>query len=135
MLSAVNANVNDTPVWESDDNHYDIREHWTIPSDGIGDCEDYALMKRKILIDDGVSTNLLRLATAYLPDGALHTVLIVVTDGGDYILDSVTRDIRDWNETSLPGSNAKALPMFVAGLPPTLYPRMHPCRWLQLTTF
>lgn len=100
-LSRINAGVNDTLIWRSDFDHYDIREYWTIPADGVGDCEDYALMKRKLLMEEGVSANALRLAKAFLPDGDLHLVLVVATDAGDYVLDSADRDIRAWNETRL----------------------------------
>ena len=30
--------------------HYGIADYWTLPTDGKGDCEDYALLKRHELI-------------------------------------------------------------------------------------
>jgi len=34
--------------------HYGRVDYWTIPKDGYGDCEDYALTKRKDLLDAGL---------------------------------------------------------------------------------
>ena len=45
----VNAHVE--PV--SDMDHWGLVDRWDYPSDGRGDCEDYALLKRKMLIDMG----------------------------------------------------------------------------------
>jgi hypothetical protein len=33
--------------------HWGVIEQWDYPADGKGDCEDYALFKRKILVDEG----------------------------------------------------------------------------------
>ncbi|MGH6869761.1 MAG: transglutaminase-like cysteine peptidase, partial [Methylocella sp.] len=45
----VNAHVK--PV--SDMEHWGVIDQWDYPADGKGDCEDYALFKRKILINEG----------------------------------------------------------------------------------
>ncbi len=45
----VNAHVK--PV--SDIEHWGVIDQWDYPADGKGDCEDYALFKRKILIGEG----------------------------------------------------------------------------------
>src|SRR5258708_6494345 len=42
-LAAINTRVNDA-IWpEDDERRYNRAEFWTIPTDGYGDCEDYAL--------------------------------------------------------------------------------------------
>jgi predicted transglutaminase-like cysteine proteinase len=45
----VNAHVK--PV--SDMEHWGVIDQWDYPADGKGDCADYALFKRKILMDEG----------------------------------------------------------------------------------
>lgn len=60
-IKKVNANVNDA-IWPEDDlRHYGRAEYWNIPTDGYGDCEDYALTKRKALIDQGFPSKLFAL--------------------------------------------------------------------------
>jgi predicted transglutaminase-like cysteine proteinase len=45
----VNAHVEPVP----DIDHWGVIDQWDYPSDRKGDCEDYALFKRKILMDQG----------------------------------------------------------------------------------
>jgi predicted transglutaminase-like cysteine proteinase len=64
-----------------------------------GDCEDYALAKRRALIAQGWAGSNLILAVAKLPNGILHTVLVARTEGGDLVLDNLTNELRAWNVT------------------------------------
>ncbi|TVP72671.1 MAG: hypothetical protein EA339_05925 [Rhodobacteraceae bacterium] len=64
-----------------------------------GDCEDYALQKRKELIDMGWPTRLLRIAITRTGDGTLHAVLLVKIDGTDYALDNLTSQVLPWYQT------------------------------------
>ena len=98
-LNSVNHAVNTAIKPESDAAHYGRDEFWTIPTDGIGDCEDYALSKRKALLDAGVPASALRLAVVYSLKTALHAVLTVATDKGDLVLDNVGDAIKVWNAT------------------------------------
>ena len=75
--------------------------YWTTPTDGLGDCEDYALSKRKALGEAGLSRRALRLGVVRLVSGKAHAVLVVVTDRGDYVLDNRTDATPPWNETKL----------------------------------
>lgn len=59
-----------------------------------GDCEDYALAKRELLVRAGVPSEALRLATGYLSNGDYHAVLVVRTDRGDLVLDNLRTDVR-----------------------------------------
>lgn len=97
LLQAVNHNVNDSMWPETDQAHYGRAEYWTIPTDGYGDCEDYALTKRKQLSDLGLPSAALRLAVVYSPQSLTHAVLTVATDRGDFVLDNLSGDIRPWN--------------------------------------
>jgi predicted transglutaminase-like cysteine proteinase len=98
-LNRINRSVNDS-IWPQDDIvHYGRAEYWTIPNDGYGDCDDYAVTKRKALIDAGFPASALRLAVVETPRTARHAVLTVATDKGDYVLDSLRNDIVSWNAT------------------------------------
>lgn len=98
-LNRVNRTVN-AAIWPEDDIvHYGRAEYWTIPTDGYGDCDDYAVTKRKDLIDAGFPAPALRLAVVDTPRDVRHAVLTVSTDKGDYVLDSLRNDILPWNAT------------------------------------
>jgi predicted transglutaminase-like cysteine proteinase len=99
QLRTVNGQVNDS-IWPEDDvRHYGRNEFWTIPTDGYGDCEDYALTKRKALLAMGLPEGALRVAVVYSVASGRHAVLTVATDKGDYVLDNMVTDVRPWNET------------------------------------
>ncbi len=98
-LAKVNSDVN-AAIWPEDDSrHYGRVEYWTIPSDGYGDCEDYALTKRKNLAGLGLPLSALRIAVVVTPSEVRHAVLTVVTDKGDFVLDNLTNDILPWDQT------------------------------------
>ena len=73
-------------------------EVWSYPN-GKGDCEDYVLMKRRLLMRAGIPENNLPITVVRQADGSGHAVLTVVTDRGDFVLDNLRGDIRLWNET------------------------------------
>lgn len=73
-------------------------ERWVYPT-VAGDCEDYALAKRRALTDAGWRTSVLLLSVVSQLNGEGHAVLLVRTDRGDLILDNQDEDIRRWNET------------------------------------
>ncbi len=95
----VNRKVN-ADVWAvSDMKHYGREEYWTLPTDGYGDCEDFALLKRKILAEAGLPEAALRIAVVQTPRDVRHAVLTVVTDRGDFVLDNMNDDVLAWNRT------------------------------------
>jgi hypothetical protein len=55
-LVKVNHWVNETVKPMTDMDHWGVIEKWSLPTDGYGDCEDYVLLKRKMLIDAGCGT-------------------------------------------------------------------------------
>ena len=95
-LRGVNDLINATTTPEGDREHFGRGEYWSIVRDGFGDCEDYALTKRKNLIEQGVPSRLLRLAIVRTPHGERHAVLTVATDKGDYVLDNLRPAILPW---------------------------------------
>ncbi len=66
-----------------------------------GDCEDYALTKRRRLIHAGFSPAALRIAVARTWSGEGHAVLVVRTDRGDVVLDNRFDQIKRWNATDM----------------------------------
>lgn len=63
----------------------------------IGDCNEYALAKRSQLLDLKFPASALLLAVAVVPSGEAHLVLVVVTDQGDFVLDSLRRHVVRWD--------------------------------------
>lgn len=86
-LVEVNQIVNTEVRYRSDPDQYGLKEYWNIPLN-YGDCEDYALKKRQLLIDRGVRPDNLKLATCWTETGEYHAVLIVSLLDGDYVLDN-----------------------------------------------
>lgn len=66
-----------------------------------GDCEDFALTKRRRLVELGWSPRALRIAVAYTRSGEGHAVLVVSTSNGDLVLDNRTSQIKKWHRTDL----------------------------------
>jgi predicted transglutaminase-like cysteine proteinase len=99
LLRAVNAAVNNAVADETDRNLYGQEDVWSLPVGGKGDCEDLALLKRKRLIEQGWPSSALLMTIVTTPSGEGHAVLTVVTDQGDYVLDSRTSAVSLWTET------------------------------------
>ncbi|MDC9824522.1 transglutaminase-like cysteine peptidase [Devosia sp. ZB163] len=98
QLVDVNNLVNTAIVPVTDQDYYQVSEYWTYP-DGYGDCEDFALAKRKALIDAGWNPSTLLMTVVRQPNGEGHAVLMVRTDRGDLVLDNQDGRILLWNET------------------------------------
>ena len=99
-LDEVNRRVNRAISPERDIEHYGVEDYWTIPKDGRGDCEDYALLKRHLLIAMGWSTSDLLMTAVGLENGEGHAVLTARTPAGDLILDNRAREIKIWYQTN-----------------------------------
>lgn len=99
QLVSVNAHYNQTIIPATDKDLYQVEEFWTYPTSGYGDCEDYALAKRRALIEAGWHPSTLMIAVVRQQDGSGHAVLIARTDRGDLVLDNQESLIRVWNET------------------------------------
>lgn len=98
VLDTVNRSVN-RAIWpEDDERHYGVAEYWDIPKDGYGNCHDYALTKRKELIDAGLPERALRVAIVVTPRENRHAVLTVTTDRGDFVLDNLSDNVKAWQD-------------------------------------
>jgi len=96
-LQALTVSINKAVKPKSDLQLYGQDEYWTYPVDA-GDCEDYALAKRRVLMGDGVSAANLLLTVLRRPNGEGHAVLTVRTTIGDVILDNLTDSVLNWDE-------------------------------------
>ncbi|NJR14063.1 MAG: transglutaminase-like cysteine peptidase [Phyllobacteriaceae bacterium] len=75
-----------------------VEEIWSYPTVS-GDCEDYVLLKRRLLIQAGIAEANLLITVVRQADGSGHAVLTVVTSQGEYVLDNLRGEVRAWNET------------------------------------
>jgi predicted transglutaminase-like cysteine proteinase len=98
-LVSVNRYVNDTIKPMTDLEHWGTVEKWSYPDDGYGDCEDYALLKRRLLIRAGWPREALLLTVVRDRRDEGHAVLTVKTDRGEFILDNQVGEVLPWFET------------------------------------
>jgi predicted transglutaminase-like cysteine proteinase len=92
-LRQVNGHVNSTIVEVSDMEQYGREDVWTLPVSGKGDCEDFALLKRKLLMARGWPASALSIAVGVTSAGETHAVLAVATQEGTLVLDNLTSAI------------------------------------------
>ena len=99
-LERVNLWVNTHVKPMTDLDHWGVVERWNYPDDGHGDCEDYVLQKRRMLMQEGWPREALLITVVRDQHGDGHAILTVKTDKGEYILDNETNDILLWSDTS-----------------------------------
>jgi predicted transglutaminase-like cysteine proteinase len=98
-IVSINRRVNTTIRPLTDQDHWGVPDSWDLPNDGAGDCEDYQLLKRKLLIETGLPRRALRMTVVIDEKREGHAVLMVRTDRGDFILDNKTNAVLPWNQT------------------------------------
>jgi predicted transglutaminase-like cysteine proteinase len=91
----VNANI--WPITDQD--HWGVVERWNYPDDGYGDCEDYVLEKRRMLMEAGWPRSALLITVVRDQHGDGHAVLTVETNKGEFILDNQRNDVLLWSQT------------------------------------
>jgi predicted transglutaminase-like cysteine proteinase len=97
-LLKVNYTANSTIEPLTDQEIYGVEERWVIPTT-VGDCEDYVLLKQKMLIQRGFSPADLLITVVLQPNGDGHAVLVVRTDRGDFVLDNMRNKVLLWSDT------------------------------------
>src|SRR5690348_7862442 len=98
-MERVNRYVNDHIKPMTDLDHYGVVEKWAYPDDGYGDCEDYVLLKRKMLMQAGWPQSALLITVVRDKKGDGHAVLTVKTNRGEFVLDNQVGEILAWNKT------------------------------------
>jgi len=96
----INKLVNEQIKPMTDLEHWGVVERWSYPDDGYGDCEDYVLLKRRMLMQAGWPRQALLITVVRDQKGEGHAVLTVKTDKGEFILDNQEEQILLWSETS-----------------------------------
>lgn len=95
----INDVVNNAIAPRTDSEIWGVEEYWSYPTNGYGDCEDYALEKRRRLMNAGVPASNLLITVVRQPNGDGHAVLTINTARGDFILDNLEPRILAWEET------------------------------------
>lgn len=98
QLRTVNREVN-LHTYKADLKRYLQEDFWTRIDENGGDCEDYALEKRKRLLDLGWPLSCLKLCVCRVEGGG-HCVLTVDTDRGTYVLDNLLYNVTPWEQLS-----------------------------------
>jgi predicted transglutaminase-like cysteine proteinase len=98
-LLRINKWVNDSIKPVTDLEHWGVVERWNYPDDGQGDCEDYVLLKRRMLMQAGWPRQALLVTVVRDKRGDGHAVLTVKTDRGEFILDNQNEAVLLWSDT------------------------------------
>jgi predicted transglutaminase-like cysteine proteinase len=97
-IEKVNDAVNTDVAPVTDLELYGQPEVWAYPS-GKGDCEDYVLLKRRLLVARGFPESTLLITVVRDENNEGHAVLTVRTDRGDLVLDNKRREVMRWADT------------------------------------
>jgi predicted transglutaminase-like cysteine proteinase len=97
-LDTINRKVNREIAPATDMEIYGQAEYWTIPTTR-GDCEDYALLKRKRLMARGWPASALLMTVVRDEKGEGHAVLTARTLQGDFVLDNKVDEVKAWHRT------------------------------------
>ena len=95
----VNDWVNQTVKPMTDLDHWGVVERWNFGEDGYGDCEDYVLLKRRMLIKAGWPREALLITVVRDKNGDGHAVLTVKTNRGEFALDNQEAKVLAWDKT------------------------------------
>ena len=98
-IEQVNRTVNQSIESVTDMDHWGVVDRWDYPLDGKGDCEDYVLLKRKMLMERGFPRQALLVTVVKDHVGEGHAVLTVKTSRADLVLDNMTDRVMRWDET------------------------------------
>lgn len=98
-IERVNRKVNMAVQPVTDMDHWGVVDRWDYPTDGKGDCEDYALLKRKILMHDGYPRQALLITVVKDHEGEGHAILTIKTNQGEFVLDNLDDRVLPWADT------------------------------------
>lgn len=115
QLDRVNRSVNRAIRYVHDSVLYGNEDYWHLSlypgGPAAGDCKDYVLEKKRALIAAGLPAANLSIAIVATRWGETHAVLLVATDRGELVMDSLSDWIRPWRsvgyrwiERQAPGS-------------------------------
>jgi predicted transglutaminase-like cysteine proteinase len=99
-LDRINRMINREIQPATDMELFGVEEYWTYPdARKKGDCEDYVLLKRRVLIEQGwpASALLITVVRDDRRDG--HAILTIRTAQGDFVLDNKSDEIKPWHRS------------------------------------
>lgn len=99
QIMSVNRRVNQSIRAVTDQAHLGVPDRWDLAEDGIGDCEDIQLVKRRLLARAGLPRRAMRMTVVIDEQGEGHAVLAILTDRGDFILDNKSSAVLPWHQT------------------------------------
>ncbi|MCP4382356.1 MAG: transglutaminase-like cysteine peptidase [Hyphomicrobiales bacterium] len=97
-LVDINRAVNTSIRPVTDQDLFGEPEVWVYP-DESGDCEDFVLLKRRLLAERDWPLGGLLITVVRQENGDGHAVLTVLTDRGDLVLDNLAPDVLVWSDT------------------------------------
>ena len=98
-IVTINGRINREIEAVTDEEHWGVVDRWDIPEDGKGDCEDFALLKRKRLAEAGIPRRAMLMTVVIDEENAGHAVLMIRTDRGDFMLDNKRNAVLPWSQT------------------------------------
>ena len=98
-IAKVNKWVNAHVEAISDMDHWGVADRWDYPNDGKGDCEDYALLKRKMLLGMGFPRQALLMTVVKDEHQEGHAILTLKTNKGEFALDNLNDEMKPWTAT------------------------------------
>lgn len=99
LVKQINRKVNASTRSVTDQSQYKTRELWALPTSRGGDCEDFALLKKRDLIRAGIDPSKLLIATVLDTRRNAHAVLVYRSSQGDLVLDNLTNRVKPWSST------------------------------------
>lgn len=99
LVQQINRKVNASTREVTDQSQYKTPELWALPTARGGDCEDFALLKKRDLISAGIDPKRLLIATVLDTRRNSHAVLVYRSAQGDLVLDNLTNRIKSWSDT------------------------------------
>lgn len=99
LAKSVNSQINRQTHQIEDQAQYGQQEYWTLPTSRGGDCEDIVLLKKKKLLEKGLASETLLIATVLDLNRNSHAVLVLRTKQGDFVLDSLRNKVILWRST------------------------------------
>jgi predicted transglutaminase-like cysteine proteinase len=98
VLERVNRAVNAEISLVPDEPGERGEECWEFPVKGAGDCEDFALEKRRQLVAEGMPSAALTMAIVHHETQFFaHAILLAETTGGTWVLDNLRDELVCWN--------------------------------------
>lgn len=99
LARQINLSVNRRVRSLTDEAQYRKPELWALPTARGGDCEDFALLKKRELMARGLAPENLLITTVLDRKRESHAVLVLRTVRGDLVLDNLTDRVVGWRET------------------------------------